>query len=44
MWHFNSTVFWLLGMNHARLNLKFQGVAQKLTGVISAKVVPDLIA
>jgi len=25
-------------------HLKFQGVAQKLTGVISAKIVPDLIA
>jgi len=25
-------------------HLKFQGVAQKLIGVVSAKIVPDLIA
>jgi len=31
-------------MNHERFTFKFQGLEQKLTGVVPAKVVPDLIA
>jgi len=41
---FNATVLRLLGMNHQRFTFKFQGLEQKLTGVVPAKVVPDLIA
>jgi uncharacterized protein (DUF1501 family) len=41
---FNATVLRLLGVNHERLTFKFQGLAQKLTGVVPAKIVPDLIA
>jgi hypothetical protein len=41
---FNATVLRLLGINHERLTFKFQGLAQKLTGVVPAKIVPDLIA
>ena len=41
---FNATVLRLLGMNHERFTFKFQGLEQKLTGVVPAKVVPDLIA
>jgi len=44
MGDFNTTVLRLLGMNHERLTFKFPGLAQKLTGVVPAKVVPDLIA
>jgi hypothetical protein len=41
---FNGTVLHLLGMNHERLTFKFQRLGQKLTGVVRAKIVPDLIA
>jgi arylsulfatase A-like enzyme len=41
---FNATVLHLLGVNHEKLTFKFQGLAQKLTGVVPAKIVPDLIA
>jgi hypothetical protein len=41
---FNATVLRLLGMNHERFTFKFQGLEQKLTGVVPAKVVDDLIA
>ena len=41
---FNATVLHLLGMNHERLTFKFQGLAQKLTGVVPAKIIPCLIA
>jgi arylsulfatase A-like enzyme len=41
---FNATVLRLLGMNHERFTFKFQGLEQKLTGVVPAKVVPGLIA
>jgi hypothetical protein len=34
----------LLGINHERLTFKFQGLEQKLTGVVPAKIVPELIA
>jgi hypothetical protein len=41
---FNATLLRLLGIDHERLTFKFQGLEQKLTGVIEAKVVPELIA
>ena len=41
---FNATVLRLLGMNHERFTFKFQGLEQKLTGVVPAKVIPELIA
>jgi hypothetical protein len=41
---FNATILRLLGMNHERFTFKFQGLEQKLTGVVPAKVVSDLIA
>jgi hypothetical protein len=41
---FNATVLRLLGMNHERFTFKFQGLEQKLTGVVPAKVVTGLIA
>ena len=31
-------------LNQERLVFKFQGLAQKLTGVVLAKIMPDLIA
>ena len=39
---FNATV--LRGMNHERLTFKVQGLAQELTRVVPAQIVPDLIA
>jgi hypothetical protein len=41
---FNATVLRLLGMNHERFTFKFQGLEQKLTGVVPAKVIPELMA
>jgi hypothetical protein len=41
---FNATVLRMLGINHERLTFKFQGLEQKLTGVVPAKVVPELMA
>jgi len=41
---FNATVLRLLGINHERLTFKFQGLEQKLTGVVPAKVVPELMS
>jgi hypothetical protein len=41
---FNATVLHLLGMNHERLTFKFQGLAQKLTRVVPAKIISGLIA
>jgi hypothetical protein len=40
----DATVLHLLDMNPERLMFKFQGLAQKLTRVAPAKIVPDLIA
>jgi len=42
--NFNATVLRLLGIDHEKLTFKFQGLQQKLTGVVPAKVVPELIA
>ena len=41
---FNATVLRLLGIDHEKLSFRFQGLDQKLTGVIPAKVVTELIA
>ncbi len=41
---FHATVLHLLGYQHDRLTFKFQGLDQRLTGVLPAKVVQDLIA
>jgi len=41
---FNATILHLLGVDHERLTFKFQGLDQKLTGVVSAKVVQGLLA
>jgi uncharacterized protein (DUF1501 family) len=40
---FHATVLQLLGFDHERFVYKFQGLDQKLTGVIPAKVIPALI-
>jgi hypothetical protein len=41
---FHATVLHLLGYDHERLTFKFQGLDQKLTGVLPARVVPELLA
>lgn len=41
---FHATILSLLGFDHERLTYKFQGLDQKLTGVVPAKVIPDLLA
>jgi hypothetical protein len=40
---FHATVLRLLGIDHERFTVKFQGLDQKLTGVEPAKVIPALI-
>jgi len=42
--NFNATVLRLLGIDHEKLKFKFQGLEQKLTGVVPAKIVPELIS
>src|SRR4029077_7274663 len=41
---FNATVLRLLGIDHQRLTFKFQGLEQKLTGVVPGKIGPALMA
>jgi DNA-directed RNA polymerase specialized sigma24 family protein len=41
---FNATVLHLLGIDHERLAFRHQGLDQKLTGVVPARVVNELIA
>ena len=41
---FHATVLHLLGYDHERFTFKFQGLDQRLTGVLPAKVVRDLVA
>jgi len=41
---FNATLLRLLGIDHEKLTFKFQGLEQKLTGVVPATVVADLMA
>jgi hypothetical protein len=41
---FHATIMHLMGYNHERLTYKFQGLDQRLTGVLPAKVVKELIS
>jgi uncharacterized protein (DUF1501 family) len=41
---FHATVLHLLGIDHRQLTFPFQGLKQKLTGVIPAKVVREIVA
>ena len=41
---FHATVLHLLGYNHERFTFKYQGLDQKLTGVLPAKVVKALVS
>jgi hypothetical protein len=40
----HATILHSLGIDHERLNFKFQGLDQRLTGVEPAKVITDLFA
>jgi hypothetical protein len=40
---FHATILHLLGFDHERFAFKYQGLDQKLTGVIPAKVIEELI-
>lgn len=41
---FHATVLHLLGVDHKRLTVRFQGLDQRLTGVEAARVVQELLA
>lgn len=41
---FHATVLQLLGFNHERLAFRFQGLDQRLTGVLPARVISELLA
>ncbi len=41
---FHATVLQLLGFDHERFTYKFQGLDQRLTGVLPARVIPELLA
>jgi len=41
---FHATVLQLLGFDHRRFTFKFQGLDQRLTGVIPARVVNEILA
>ncbi len=40
---FHATILKLLGFDHERFSYKFQGLEQKLTGVLPSKVIDELI-
>jgi hypothetical protein len=40
----HATILHLLGIDHRKLTLPFQGLKQKLTGVLPAKVVREILA
>jgi hypothetical protein len=40
----HATLLHLLGLNHARLTFKFQGLDARLTGVEPARVVKEILA
>jgi uncharacterized protein (DUF1501 family) len=40
----HATILHLLGFDHARLSVKFQGLDQRLTGVEPARVIEPLLA
>ena len=41
---FHATILHLLGFDHERFAYKFQGLDQRLTGVLPARVIPELLA
>ncbi len=41
---FHATVLQLLGFDHQRFSFKFQGLDQRLTGVLPARVVKEILA
>ncbi|MCA9074630.1 MAG: DUF1501 domain-containing protein [Planctomycetaceae bacterium] len=41
---FHATILQLLGFDHERFNYKFQGLDQRLTGVLPARPIPELLA
>ena len=41
---FHATVLHLLGIDHRQLTYQFQGLKQKLTGVVPAKIVREILA
>ncbi|MCA9221887.1 MAG: DUF1501 domain-containing protein [Pirellulaceae bacterium] len=41
---FHATILHLLGFDHERFAYKFQGLEQRLTGVLPARVIPELLA
>ncbi|HIF01241.1 MAG TPA: DUF1501 domain-containing protein [Planctomycetes bacterium] len=41
---FHATVLQLLGFDHTRLSYRFQGLDQRLTGVLPARVIDELLA
>jgi hypothetical protein len=40
---FHATVLHLLGFDHTRFTVRYQGLDQKLTGVEPARVIRDLL-
>jgi len=40
----HATILYALGIEHERLTYKFQGLDQRLTGVLPAKIIKDLFA
>ncbi|MCH2589731.1 MAG: DUF1501 domain-containing protein, partial [Planctomycetales bacterium] len=40
----NATILHLLGIDHRRLSVKYQGLDQRLTGVLPARVVRPILA
>jgi hypothetical protein len=40
----HATILHLMGIDHDRLSFKFQGLDQRLTGVVPAKVVQGILA
>ena len=41
---FHATAMHLLGFDHERFTYRFQGLDQRLTGVVPAKIIPELLA
>jgi hypothetical protein len=41
---FHATILHLLGFDHKRFSVRFQGLDQRLTGVEQANVIPELLA
>jgi hypothetical protein len=40
----HATILHLLGLDHERLSYRFQGLDQRLTGVVPAQVVQGILA